>query len=39
MVFDDPETRWQFVEAIAETPPEHKPVFTMSVTEDLLLRR
>lgn len=38
MVYDDPETRRKFVEAIAETPPDNKPVFTMTVTDDLLTR-
>lgn len=38
MVYDDPETRAQFVEAIAETPPGNAPVFTMEVTDDLLVR-
>jgi heme-degrading monooxygenase HmoA len=38
MVYDDPETRRQFVDAIAETPPGNAPVFTMTVTDDLLDR-
>lgn len=38
MVYDDPETRRQFVDAIAETPPGNAPVFTMTVTDDLLGR-
>lgn len=38
MVYDDPETRHAFVDAIAETPPGNKPAFTMEVTDDLLLR-
>ncbi len=39
MVYDDPETRAAFVDAIAETPPGNKPVFTMHVTDDLLTLR
>jgi hypothetical protein len=27
-----------FVDAIAETPPANAPIFTMTVTDDLLLR-
>ncbi len=38
MVYDDPETRAAFVDAIAETPPGNAPVFTMHVTDDLLDR-
>lgn len=38
MAYDDPETRRQFVDAIAETPPDNAPVFTMTVTDDLLGR-
>lgn len=38
MVYDDPEARAMFVDAIAETPPGNAPVFTMTVTDDLLLR-
>lgn len=36
MAYDDPETRAAFVDAIAETPPDHGPVFTMTMTDDLL---
>ncbi len=38
MVYDDPDTRSRFVDAIAETPPGNRPVFTMTVTDDLLDR-
>jgi quinol monooxygenase YgiN len=38
MVYDEPETRAAFVDAIAETPPGNAPVFTMQVTDDLLDR-
>ncbi|MBT0963675.1 antibiotic biosynthesis monooxygenase family protein [Denitromonas iodatirespirans] len=38
MVYDDKEARAMFVDAIAETPPDNKPVFTMTVTDDLLSR-
>jgi heme-degrading monooxygenase HmoA len=38
MAYDDPETRRQFVDAIAETPPDNRPVFTMTATDDLLDR-
>jgi hypothetical protein len=37
MVYDDPEARAMWVDAIAEAPRE--PVFTMTVTDDLLTRR
>jgi DNA-directed RNA polymerase specialized sigma24 family protein len=36
MAYDEPETRAAFVDAIAETPPDNAPVFTMHVTDDLL---
>ncbi len=36
MVYDEPETRRAFVEAIAEAPPE--PLLLMEVTDDLLER-
>ena len=39
MVYDDPPVRAMFVDAIAETPPGNLPVFTMTVTDDLLDRR
>jgi heme-degrading monooxygenase HmoA len=39
MVYEDKEARALFVDAIAETPPGNKPVFTMAVTDDLLARR
>jgi quinol monooxygenase YgiN len=38
MVYDDPDTRAAFVDAVAETPPGNKPAFTMTVTDDLLRR-
>ncbi len=34
MAYDDPQTRQAFVEAVMEAPAE--PVFTMTVTDDLL---
>src|SRR5262245_44810797 len=37
MVYDDAETRARFVDAIAEAPADGKPVFTMDITDDLLL--
>ena len=36
MVYDEPETRAAFVDAIAETAPE--PMLLMEVTDDLLER-
>jgi len=36
MVYDDPETRRRFVDAIAEAPPNGEPTFTMEITDDLL---
>ncbi|MBX3560560.1 MAG: antibiotic biosynthesis monooxygenase [Sphingomonas sp.] len=36
MVYDDAEARAMFVDAVAETPPGNAPVFTMTVTDDLL---
>lgn len=38
MVYDDPETRAAFVDAIAATPVDAEPIFTMTVTDDLLDR-
>jgi len=38
MTYDDPATRAAFVDAIAETPADADPIFTMTVTDDLLLR-
>ena len=38
MVYDDPETRAAFVDAIAETPSDAEPMFTMTVVDDLLVR-
>lgn len=38
MVYDDPEVRAAFVDAIAEMPPGNRPAFTMTVTDDLLSR-
>lgn len=37
MAYDDPGTRQQFLDAVAETPADNAPVFTMHVTDDLLL--
>jgi heme-degrading monooxygenase HmoA len=39
MVYDDPEARRAFVDAIAEAPPDGLPLLTMDVTDDLLVRR
>lgn len=36
MAYDDPETRAAFVDAIAEAPSDGMPVFTMTMTDDLL---
>ena len=38
MVYDDPEARRMFLDAIAEAPPRGEPSFAMTVTDDLLLR-
>jgi hypothetical protein len=38
MVYDEPETRAAFLDAVAETPADPDPIFTMEVTDDLLLR-
>jgi heme-degrading monooxygenase HmoA len=38
MVYDEPETRAAFLDAVAETPADADPIFTMEVTDDLLLR-
>jgi heme-degrading monooxygenase HmoA len=38
MVYDDPETRAAFVDAVAETPENADPIFTLTVTDDLLVR-
>jgi heme-degrading monooxygenase HmoA len=38
MVYDDKEARAMFVDAVAEAPADHAPVFAMTVTDDLLLR-
>ena len=38
MVYDDPATRAAFVDAIAEVPADADPIFTMTVTDDLLVR-
>ena len=37
MVYDDPETRAAFVDAVAEVPADADPIFTMTVTDDLLM--
>jgi len=36
MFYDDAETRAKFVDAIAETAPDGKPVFLMEISDDLL---
>lgn len=38
MAYDEPETRASFLDAIAETPEEAEPIFTMTVLDDLLVR-
>lgn len=38
MVYPDKDARAAFVGAIAELPPDNKPAFTMTVTDDLLVR-
>lgn len=38
MVYDDPATRAAFLDAVAEVPADADPIFTMTVTDDLLLR-
>ena len=38
MVYDDPATRAAFSDAIAEVPADADPIFTMTVTDDLLVR-
>jgi len=38
MVYDEPETREAFLDAILETPADADPIFTMTVTDDLLKR-
>jgi heme-degrading monooxygenase HmoA len=38
MVYDEPQTRAAFLDAIAETPAEPEPIFTMTVLDDLLVR-
>ena len=39
MVYDDPEARRMFIDAVAEAPPNGEPVFAMTVTDDLLAGR
>jgi hypothetical protein len=39
MVYPDTDARRMFVDAVAESPPDGRPVFTMTVTDDLLTRR
>jgi hypothetical protein len=39
MVYDEPRTRAAFLDAIAEAPAEPEPIFTMTVLDDLLVRR
>ena len=38
MVYDEPATRAAFLDAIAETPADAEPIFTMTVSDDLLAR-
>lgn len=38
MVYDDAEARAMFIDAVSEAPPNHAPMLTMTVTDDLLLR-
>jgi heme-degrading monooxygenase HmoA len=38
MVYDDKVARRMFIDAIAEAPPDGKPLLTMQVTDDLLAR-
>jgi heme-degrading monooxygenase HmoA len=38
MVYDDVEARRMFVDAIAEAPPDGRPLLTMEVSDDLLAR-
>ncbi|MCJ2181020.1 antibiotic biosynthesis monooxygenase family protein [Novosphingobium album (ex Hu et al. 2023)] len=38
MVYDEPETRAAFQDAILEVPADAEPIFTMTVTDDLLTR-
>ena len=38
MVYDDPETRAAFMDSVAEVPADADPIFTMTVTDNLLLR-
>lgn len=39
MAYDEPETRAAFEDAIAEAPTGSDPIFTMTVVDDLLVRR
>lgn len=39
MIYDDPETRRSFVDAIEEAAPNGEPSFAMEVTDDLLTAR
>jgi hypothetical protein len=39
MVYDDPEIRAAFVDAVAEVPPDADPIFTMEVVSDRLILR
>jgi hypothetical protein len=38
MAYDEPETRAAFLDSVCETPIDADPIFTMEVTDDLLLR-
>jgi heme-degrading monooxygenase HmoA len=39
MAYDEPETRTAFLDAVAETPIDADPIFTMTVIDDLLVLR
>ena len=39
MVYDEPETRAAFVDAVAEVPPDADPIFRMEVVSDRLTTR
>ena len=39
MAYDDAETRAAFLDAVAETPIDADPIFTMTVIDGLLIRR
>lgn len=39
MAYDEPETRAAFVDAVMEAPAQAEPMLTMTVIDDLLVRR